>query len=434
MRGLTAFVLGSIVLLSSALPAALPGFVLRSAADLDPLIGEASERRLVLLGESTHGTEEFYEWRRLITQRLIEEKGFRIVAVEGDYASLALANAYVQGRSSEAIDVIMRGFDRWPEWMWRNDQTRELIRWMRAFNEGRSPEERAGFYGIDVYGWDKSLAAISERENDPGLAEDRRAQVASLLATMQPFSEDLALLPRAPWQIQRAVQEEVDRFAAGLRKDYTGMIDPSEEERRKAFELKQHALVLQSAAQHFRLMALGGASSWNARVDHFKQTVVDLKDHYGEDSRAIVWAHNTHVGDARATPMSRAGQTNIGQLARQRWGEDQVYIVGFATGRGTVVAGRAWGATPEVMELREARPDSLDGFLVDWAGSDEPRGFLFSDPAVRDALGPTRRQRAVGVVFEPENEQRNYVVTNPLQRYDSLLFFPETRALRGWQE
>lgn len=397
------------------------GLRIEEASDLEPLLVEIGSSEVVLLGESTHGTEEFYKWRRLITQRLIEESGFRIVAVEGDWSSILKLNQWIRHERDGDLKSILKSFDRWPKWMWSNQQIYQLANWMRQFNEGKEIGEKAGIYGIDIYGWANSWQQLNADLSM--LPVNLQSKVEEVLESLKPFLEDFSLYLQSDWRTQRqirqafqAVLEELDALPAISGHD------------KALFRAVQNFHVLSSAEQHFRHMQSGGALSWNARARHFQETVERLRAFYGESSRALVWAHNTHVGDARATSMGRAGQVNIGQLAREHWGEDEVFILGFSFYQGTVVAGSEWGGDKQIMDVVPAREGSLDYALMQISRG-EARLFLFQDDEVRNLISPTRVQRAIGVLFSPQAEFRNYVPTNPTVRYDSLIFIPETTFL-----
>ena len=394
-------------------------------ACLDPLIERLGRARLALLGEASHGTAEFYTRRAEISRRLIEEHGFQFIAVEGDWATCHQLNRYVKQLPAAGASArdIMSGFNRWPVWMWANEETRALIEWLRAYNRDRPMDERVGFYGMDVYGKDEArdkvvqgLAAL-----DPNLAETVRTaylpfetfrgepnRYARALAAGDRSLEDNA---RTVW---RLIQAHADTLRAPCRYAF--------------FHIEQSALAVKAAERHFRAMTQRGPDSWNERADHFYAAVERILEFYGEDARGIVWAHNTHVGDARATPMAQQGRRNIGQIARQRQGRERVAILGFGTHRGTVKAGRQWGGPRERMAVPPAHADSYE----DWMNRLEMATALFLfDPATRAAaLRAPRGHRAIGVVYRPEPESPGqYVPTLLPERYDAFLFIAQTRAL-----
>ncbi len=398
---------------------------IESGRCLDPLVERLGRARLALLGEASHGTAEFYTKRAAVSRRLIEERGFRFVAVEGDWATLHRLNRYVKhwpdaGPNARAI---MSGFARWPVWMWANEETLALIEWLREFNNDRPADERVGFYGMDVYGMDDArdevvngLAAF-----DPELGEQAR----SVYKPFEPFRDNPGRYPRALAAGAPSLEPAADRGRALV-------ADHAEALRARcpftALHIEQCAAVVQSAERHFRAMARQSADSWNERADHFYRAVERLLEFYGDESRGIVWAHNTHVGDARATPMAGQGRRNIGKTARLRLGRERVAILGFGTHRGTVKAGRKWGAPRERMPV----PAALENTFEDWMNRlGMPMAlFLFEADSVPAALRVPRGHRAIGVVYRsgPESPGQ-YVPTSLPDRYDAFLFIARTRAL-----
>jgi erythromycin esterase len=402
---------------------------LMTPEDLSPLIDRAAGTQLVLLGEATHGTSEFYTWRAEISKRLIEEKGFCFIAVEGDWAACYRLNRFVKDLPGAEPDAreIMRSFTRWPQWMWANEETLALVEWLRAFNRSRPPEERAGFYGMDVYGDEQALAGLLEKLQglDASLAEDARALYGPFL----PYAGDPGKYVRRLRAGGGSFEEGAASGRALLKARTRNLLEENPEAR---LHILQSALVIQNAEAHYRAMQQPGSSSWNARAGHFYESVERLMDHYGPGAQGLVWAHNTHIGDARATPMASSGDSNIGQTARMALGEKQVTAVGFGTWRGTVIAGRQWGAPPERMTLPPGGPGSYEE-LMNSLELDAAL-FIFDSGTDLSALDPPRGHRAVGVVYHPEREYPgNYVPTRLARRYDAFIFIRETAALKPVQ-
>ncbi len=399
---------------------------LTGAEDLGPLLVRVGEARLVLLGEASHGTSEFYTWRTKISRRLIEEKEFKFIAVEGDWATCYELNRYVKGLPGAGADArkIMQGFDRWPTWMWSNEETLELIEWLRAYNLQRPPHQRVGFYGIDVYGEARSrVQAVALLEAwDKDLAE----KVREAYRCFEPHGFDLGRYARALMRGAPSCEQEVRRAYRLILEHAARHRDQNPDE---FLNIQQNARVVQNAERHHRTMAFTGPESWNSRADHFFDTVDHLLQFYGGEARGIVWAHNTHIGDARATPMAQAGQRNIGQIARERLGPEQVVAVGFGTHRGTVKAGRSWGAPQERMIVPNAQPDSFED-LKQQMGLRKAL-IIFDRQKDLSPLLEVRGHRAIGVVYDPAREhQGNYVPTILPARYDAFVFIEETRALK----
>jgi erythromycin esterase len=391
--------------------------------DLDPLLAAMGGARLVLLGEASHGTSEFYTWRDRISRRLIAEKGFAFLVVEGDWASLQALDRYVKGQEDyRSAREVLRKLDRWPQWMWANEEVAALAEWLRAHNQKLPPAKRVGFHGMDVYGWENSLRGVAHhlRELCPDLTE----QIESLYAGLARHQGDASSYARAA-TMGRSHQAEVRKAVELLREHRERLEDV---DAAAYFAAKQNAMVVKYAEAHVREMAYPGANSWNTRVRHMELTTVRLKEKYGEDARGIVWAHNTHIGDARATAMAAQQMVNIGQLARERWGDAAVFLLGFATHRGEVLAGRHWGGPRETMRVPPAPAGSVEAALNEL---DHPEALLvFRGADTPPVLRQVRGHRAIGVIYHPEREAGNYVPTILPQRYDALIFLAETTPLR----
>ncbi|MDY0169626.1 MAG: erythromycin esterase family protein [Thermoguttaceae bacterium] len=401
---------------------------LEDPGDLDPLLNAIGDSRLVLLGESTHGTSEYYRWRDKISRRLISEKGFSFVAVEGDWESLYQLNKYVKllPGAMDDPEAILRRLDRWPPWMWANREVLELARWMRAHNEKLPPHRRCGFYGIDLYGWGDSVRRLPVYFDR--IAPGSRDRVRKTLEPLERLDGDMRAFHVAVHQQDLDAGAAVDELAAELKRN--------EREYRQRDELAyfaalQSVKVVREAKRHMRTSGAPGGASWNIRATHFKDTVQRLLDFYGEGAKGIAWAHNTHVGDARATDMGRVGLVNIGRLARERMGNDEVFIVGFATYEGEVFAGRGWGQPRAQMQMPPAREGSFEHYLRQ-AGHPRALYILRGMEGDELLLMQIGLQRAVGVVYQPERDQvANFVPTILPERYDALLYFETTSPLQA---
>ncbi len=427
---MTSYILISIVICSQASQEAVEALSniarpLTSAQDLDPLLERVGGARLVLLGEASHGTSEYYTWRADISRRLVQEHGYNFIAVEGDWATIYKLNLYVRGMDSEyeSAREIMRTFERWPVWMWANEETRELVEWMREYNRDLPFEERVGFYGMDVYGEAVSIQrAVTEAR---AFDEDLAAKMSDTYSVFAGYAGNIQQYARSVAQ-GRQSQERNVRQAFELAKE--AMANYEGAERYQFFSVKMNAKVVKNAERHARKMINRDASSWNARASHFYMTVERLLALYGEESRGIAWAHNTHIGDARATAMVARGQHNIGQLARQSLGRENVVSVGFGSYRGTVQAGRRWGDQMQTMRLPKGVADSAEDIMHRTELSSAL--FIFEDLNENSPLHEVVGHRAVGVVYNPEREREgNYVPTVLPLRYDAFIFIDETRAL-----
>ena len=394
---------------------------LRIREDLDPLIERIGNARFVLLGEASHGTSEFYQWRARLSARLIAEKGFNFVAVEGDWPDCYRVNRYVKrykDAGKNARDVLHE-FKRWPTWMWANWEIVAFAEWMRQFN--RDTANKAGFYGLDVYSlWESMGEIIKYLEN-----KDPQAVQTALEAyqCFEPYREDPQEYAWSTRLVPENCEDEVIRLLLEMQQRasrYDG--DPE-----AGFNAEQNALVIKNAEEYYRTMVRTDSGSWNVRDLHMMQTLERLVDFHGPESRAIVWAHNTHVGDARYTDMARAGMLNIGQLAREQHEEEGVVLVGFGTHHGTVIAGKLWGAPMEQMDVPEGRAGSWEDVLHQ-GGHDQL--LLFDEGKLSDEFQKTRGHRAIGVIYQPEFESYgNYVPTVLPKRYDAFLYIDETEAL-----
>lgn len=393
--------------------------------DVKNLTDNIRDERLVLLGESTHGTSQYYSMRAAISKHLIKERGFNFVAVEGDWAAIYRLNLYVKGLSQEkSAGNIMRAFNRWPQWMWSNSETLEFVEWLRDYNSKRELSQMVGFYGIDVYG---------QWEAMDNLMEFVRLHLPEKLDAIKEKLQCFGAYRDNEWDYAKAVNSGKKSCENQL-KEIVSILTANENkllqiDKMKYFNALQSAKVLKNAESFFRLALQRGPQSWNARASHFYNTVKRLMDFYGENSRGVVWAHNTHIGDARATPMASAAMVNIGMLAREDMGEKNVYIIGFSTFSGKVLAGRNWASDMEKMTM----PNAIQGSLEYKLNSLNKSAFfvhfeneLFSpEHEIMQPIG----HRAVGVVYNPQNEAGNYVPTVLPQRYDALVFFQHTDAL-----
>ncbi|QDT16713.1 erythromycin esterase family protein [Alienimonas californiensis] len=400
-------------------------------AALEPLMDRIGDASFILLGEASHGTSEYYLWRRRITERLIRERGFDFVAVEGDWPDCMRVNRFVRDEIDGAPEEVLKTFRRWPTWMWANEEIAGLMTALREINADRPKRRRVGFYGLDVYSlWD-SLARIREylKEYAPeslGTAEDAFACFGS------EFGDEQGYARRTRWVPDSCEQAVLDLLA----KTREATLRDGEH----AFDAVQNALAARHAEEYYRTMTSPGPESWNVRDRHMTETLARLLDRHsdpapgGRRAKAIVWEHNTHIGDARATDMARAGMVNVGQLSRDRFGAGDCVLVGFGSRRGSVIAGRKWGGPMERMPLPEAREESWEDLMHE-AFDGEDRLLIFPDDDETAApLHDRRGHRAVGVVYRPESERGNYVPSDLAARYDAFVYVDRTHALRPLHE
>ena len=399
---------------------------LKSDKDLNPLIEQIHRAKYVLMGESTHGTSEFYQWRANLTRQLILEKGFSFIAVEGDWPDCYLINRYVKGypKSGKNAAEVLENFRRWPTWMWANEEIAELMEWLRKYNRALPPEKKVGFYGLDVYSLWESLNALTYYLGDS--APDLLAEISLVFNCFEPYGEDVREYAKFTAISSENCEKFVNLLLDKLKK--TNRFDNSKE-RDAHFAAQQNAWVIKNAESYYRSMIGGGVTSWNIRDFHMMDTLDRLMKHHGTDARCIVWEHNTHIGDARYTDMVDIGEINVGQLARERHGEKDVFIIGFSTYKGSVVAGREWNAQMQIMAVPEARAGSWDEIFHTINKYDKL--FIFRSGKPTEHILEMRGQRAIGVVYNPEIDRfANYVPTIITRRYNALLYFEKTTALR----
>ena len=400
---------------------------LEGPTDLDPLIDRIGDARYVLLGEASHGTSEFYTWRAELSKRLMAEEGFSFIAVEGDWPDCYSVNRYVKGYpdAGPSAEAVLHAFERWPTWMWANREVVQLAEWMRDFNRGKAPEAQAGFYGLDVYSlWDSMRVVMQYLERiDPKLASVARRAYNCF----EPYAEDVQDYARATALVPTSCEDEA---IAVLRELRARAPEFGADGREGYFNAEQNALVARNAELYYRTMVRGGPSSWNVRDRHMVETLDRLMAHHGPGAKAIVWEHNTHIGDARFTDMARAGMVNVGQLVRQAHAGDGVILVGFSTHRGTVIAADEWGAPMERMRVPPARSGSFEEAMHDAAVGDALLLFDGTDNGGVRGLDEPVGHRAIGVVYDPNAERwGNYVPTLIAMRYDAMLYIEETRAV-----
>jgi erythromycin esterase-like protein len=388
------------------------------------LFDRFAHARVILLGEASHGTSEFYRARAAITRRLVEAHGFSIVAVEADWPDAAAIDRHVRHRRPRPD--LASAFTRFPTWMWRNTDVEAFVSWLRGRNGGLPAGERAGFYGLDLYNLSASMRAVIDYLDgvDPEAAKVARQRYGCL----EPWREE-------PQRYgARTMHEGYGRCEAGvvaMLRDICERQPAYEREDGEAFlEASQNARLVRDAERYYRAMYQGAAESWNLRDTHMVETLEQVLHARGPRARAVVWAHNSHIGDARATGMGRKrGELNLGQLCRERFGDEAV-LIGFGTHSGTVACASDWDDPMEVKRVLPSRPDSYESlahetgiprFLLDLRnGPDELRGGLADE----------RLERFIGVIYRPETERWSHYVECELPRqFDAYVWFDETRAV-----
>jgi erythromycin esterase-like protein len=401
----------------------IPSYPLRNEKDLDILLNEIGDARVVLLGEASHGTSEYYTWRAAISRRLIQEKNFNFIAVEGEWADSYRVNNFIKGekKDSAAVVSLLRQYNRWPTWMWGNYEVASLVGWLNTYNQDKTGLAKAGFYGLDVYClWESMAELMPYLKNDPSLA--KAAQ--KVHTCFQPFSADAQQYALAVAEASADCSTETNRLWKAMQK--TPIDNPADKEAR--FVAEQNALVALNAERYYRAMVSSNAESWNIRDRHMAQTLKRLLDLHGASSKAIIWEHNTHVGDARYTDMAKGGMVNVGQLARKEYGEENVYIVGFGSYSGSVIAADEWGAPMKRMPVPQATKGSWEYMLHELSAANKI--ILSKDIQDNKILKKTIGHRAIGVVYNPRVEHLgNYVPSTIPKRYDAFLYIDQTQAL-----
>lgn len=396
---------------------------LEESDDLGPLLARIGDAKFVLLGEASHGTSEYYTWRARISQRLIREKNFSFIAVEGDWPDCYRLNRYVKGYPDSGKDArsVLHAFERWPTWMWANWEIVALAEWLCRHNDGLPATRQVGFYGVDVYSLHESMGVLFkyiEKHRPDALEAAQRA-----VRCFEPFGGDPQTYAWSTAMVPASCENEVLALLMKLREQsYPYTADPE-----AGFNAEQNAWVAVGAERYYRTMMRADAASWNIRDTHMADTLDRLMDYHGPDAKAIVWAHNTHIGDARATDMAREQMVNIGQLVRERHGDEGVFLVGFGSHRGTVIAADQWGAPMERMQVPDGKANSWEYVLHEASA----RNKLFLMDEVRQVPGAEemRGHRAIGVVYHPQRERGNYVPSVLPDRYDAFLYLDETEAL-----
>ena len=403
-----------------------------SANDYDSLLAFIGDAKVVLLGEASHGTTEFYRSRAQITKRLICDKGFSAIAVEADWPDAYRVNRFVKGDNKDAdASWALSGFKRFPTWMWRNAEVLQFLTWLRVHNDSLVPADRVGFYGLDLYSLHASMECVLRYLDniDPDAARRARDRYACFTQFgddpqrygyaagfgLRPSCEEEAISQLIDLQRNSLLHSRMDGFAA---------LD-------RFFDAEQNARVVKDAEEYYRAMFGDSVASWNLRDQHMMETFVALSRHLGlrqAPAKMVVWAHNSHIGDARATAMGQAGEWNIGQLARQRYGDD-CRSIGFTTYSGTVTAASEWDGPTRTIPVRPARADSYESLMHD---TEIPAFTLnLKKPSrVADSLRTPMRERAIGVIYRPESELASHYFKAALSdQFDAIIHFDESCAV-----
>ena len=389
--------------------------------DLHSLAERIAENRVVMLGEATHGSSEFYSYRAILSEILIREYGFDFVAVEGDWPDASRLRRYTKNGEGKDARSALKQIQRWPRWMWANEEAVSFAEVLRY--------HQCGFYGLDVYSLYESITEVMRylEKVNPQLA----SRVGERYDCLNRFKGNEIAYTQSLLGGEKGCEEEV---VSSLEDLLCMRVELENDDGELLFDTQQNARVVKNAEKYYHTMLQGGVESWNVRDHHMQDTLEQLLDHYGPKSKAIVWAHNTHVGDYRATDMLADGYVNLGGLARQQFGSKNVALVGFGTYQGSVVAAHAWGAREEIMKIPPAKQGSLEDYCHQVAlklGSNNY--YLYFDDELRDGpLTTVLGHRAVGVVYNPIHENRSqYVPTIVTERYDAFVHIDRTQALQS---
>jgi erythromycin esterase-like protein len=403
-----------------------------NSRDLDAIVDAIGDARIVLLGEASHGTHDFYATRAAVTRRLIETRGFRAVTIEGDWPDARRVDRFVRATSTDAdADTALAGFRRFPQWMWRNTVVRDFVTWLRGWNDAHEAQARCGFYGLDLYSLHSSIDAVLRylERVDPGAARRARERYSCFdhVGGDDPqaygFAASRSLIESCEADVVRQLAELqhcADEYAAK-----GGALGEDD-----FFSAEQNARLVADAERYYRSMFHERVSSWNLRDTHMVETLDAVVAHLergGSEAKLCVWAHNSHLGDARATQMGRSGEINVGQLARERY-RDATCLVGFTTYTGSVTAAHDWDEPAHRRIVRPGLAGSVES-LFHRVG--DPRFLLdLRETVVRDTLSPSRLERAIGVIYRPETERHSHYFDVELSRqFDVVIHLDETRAL-----
>jgi protein-L-isoaspartate(D-aspartate) O-methyltransferase len=395
------------------------------SVSLGPLLERIGNAQVVLLGEATHGTSEFYRMRARITRELILRRGFRVVAIEADWPDASVIDRYVRHLPPAARP--WPAFARFPAWMWRNRETLELTEWLREYNRSlREPRQGVSFHGLDLYSLYTSAAVVLSYLDrvDPTAARVARERYGCL----SPWEGDPAAYGRAAvaGEYRRCEREVVQT----LRDLFARRLDYAAQDGDDFLDAVQNARLVADAERYYRIMYYGSVASWNLRDEHMFDTLELLRTFHGDSSKIVVWEHNSHIGDARATEMGARGEHNVGSLCREKLA-DRLYSVGFGTDNGSVAAASGWDEPMQVMKVRPARADSYEGLFH---AARIPAGLVHlrhpRREAIREELAPARLERAIGVVYRPETElQSHYFHASLPHQFDEYVWFDRSSAV-----
>jgi erythromycin esterase len=397
----------------------LPYYPLTIEADLAPLFAAIGDKPIVLLGEDSHGTATYYNWRSAISKELITRHGFSMVTIEGDWVDTYRLNEYIRkNQVNTTITAVLKQFDRWPQWLWANNEFAEFAGWLHQYNN--ASERQASIYGLDVYSFEEALDYLRAHTMDATFLK----HLQNAKQCLQPYRNDAMAY-------QRAVRKGKANCGAVVNNVWlrvNELVGANQRKDEDAFLLLQHAAVLHSGERYFRRTVVNEMSSWNIRDRHMYETLQRLRSQYGASTKIIVWAHNTHIGDAHYTDMPGRGRTNLAELLRNGVGRDSVFSVGFGSNTGHVIAAKRWDSAYEQMHFVEAREGSIE-HVLSRAGAGN-KLMLSSEVKNHPVLQNWLFQRAIGIVQNPRGGLLGSYVNSLLpERYDAFLFFEKSEPL-----
>jgi len=390
---------------------------LNNKDDLQTLLDQIGNSRIVLLGEASHGTSEFYYWRAEISKYLIQQKDFKLIAVEGDWSEAFRVNQFIKGNEKDSSDIIglFKKFNRWPTWLWANQEMIPFVQWLNNFNQFKKEENKIGFYGLDLFSIGESLQYLNSLQDLNALTAVKKMQHC-----FQPFNADPYLYSSVASKHQVDCSKEASNLWLAINKN----INPAN----SAIDnivIAQNARVALNGEKYLRVVTIDRALGWNIREQHMLETVKDLLRLNNGKSKIIIWAHNTHIGDAHYTDMGSRGKTNLGELLRSTYGEANIFIIGFGSYAGTVAAVEKWGTEFKQLIMPPPYKGSWEDILHQAGNVDK---FILLKNILHTGLNRWIDQRAIGIVYRPKTEL-NYVPSIIPRRYDAFVYIDHTTAL-----
>jgi Erythromycin esterase homolog len=401
----------------------IPYHPLMNEHDLDVLIKEIGNAKIVLLGEASHGTSEYYTWRAAISKRLIQEKGFNFIAVEGDWTDSYKVNRFIKGdkKDSAAAVTVLKEYNRWPTWLWANYETASLITWLNNYNQNIPVQQKVGFYGLDVFNIAEAAADIKPylQPSDTNAIN----AVNKFRECFKPFADDEQKYVKSVTAMSGNCSVQSNTLLQAIKRSASSKdLDPED-----AFVMLQNAQVVYDGELYLRTSKNNYVNGWNLRDNHMVETIARLLNLYGTHAKAIIWAHNNHVGNARYATMHWTGKTNTGQLLKNKYGDEKVFSVGFGTYTGSVIAAEKWGTPYKKMQLASADDSSWEQKMHQL--NSDNKIILSKD--IRNYPNMLRwiSQIAVGVIYHPLQKAGTYSLSVVPNRYDAYIFIDHTNAL-----